>query len=170
MLNLREHISREHRNRRIHCGCGQSFKWRSAFARHKDKCSESHNCKTDPSPFQRSPKKTTRKTQQQETRERLQNLIASQGPMTVSSVIKTKLSPEKGHQTPGMTSKCDGAKQGLETLSSELEQVFGKSQNIKESSENLSRPIGESLPEVEPNVPTKSVQSITIKSRSESIE
>ena len=161
MLNLKEHISREHLMRRIHCGCGQTFKWRSAFARHKDKCSESHNCQKDPSPFQRTPKKTTKKSQQQETRERLQSLIASQGPMTVSSVITTKLSPEKILEELELTPKFDDASTGLQVVSKETVHVSGKSQNVKESSDHVSQK--KCPPEDTPN--GQSTKSVSISSK-----
>ena len=47
---MKEHVNIEHLDRRIRCGCGQEFKWRSAFARHKTKCLMFQFSVTDPNP------------------------------------------------------------------------------------------------------------------------
>ena len=51
---MKEHVNIEHLDRRIRCGCGQEFKWRSAFARHKAKCLLAQYSTTDPNPQKRT--------------------------------------------------------------------------------------------------------------------
>ena len=51
---MKEHVNIEHLDRRIRCGCGQEFKWRSAFARHKAKCLLAQYSVTDPNPQKRT--------------------------------------------------------------------------------------------------------------------
>ena len=51
---MKEHVNIEHLDRRIRCGFGQEFKWRSAFARHKAKCLLAQYSVTDPNPQKRT--------------------------------------------------------------------------------------------------------------------